>query len=64
MFTLAIFRPQMRRLTIARDRVCVKPLYIMHRVKVLAFAFEAKAFSRPSGHLDRSRSIANGLPNI
>ncbi len=46
MFAIAVWDAQERALTLARDRVGIKPLYFFHRDGVLLFASELKALCR------------------
>jgi asparagine synthase (glutamine-hydrolysing) len=55
MWSLAIWDRRERRLFLARDRFGVKPLYVSHSDRRLAFASELKAFL----HLDGFKPIAN-----
>lgn len=45
MFAIAVWERDQQRLTLARDRIGKKPLYIRRRGKSLSFASELKAFS-------------------
>lgn len=44
MFALAIWEPKTKRLTLARDRLGIKPLYVLQSKDEVAFASELKCF--------------------
>lgn len=53
MFAMAVWDAQLRQLTLIRDRIGKKPLYVFHKPGTLSFGSELKALAG-SPHFDRS----------
>lgn len=53
MFAMAVWDAERRELTLIRDRLGIKPLYVSHRAGVLAFGSELKALAADP-HFDRT----------